>query len=104
MHANLLPSFTINAIGQFADQCWAIKRDRCFVYKIKHVRYTSDKQLLIYPYMSYCWEIWGNTYRLNSENSLLQKKLMRIINFFTAQKILKIQDLITHKMWYDYTL
>ena len=65
-------------------------------------------QSLVEPYMSYCCEIWGNTYTSRLRKlSLLQKKAIRIIYsldyhghtsvFFHCSKILKLQDLITHK-------
>ena len=65
-------------------------------------------QSLVEPYMSYCCEIWGNTYPSRLRKlSLLQKKAIRIIYsfdyhghtsvFFHCSKILKLQDLITHR-------
>ena len=65
-------------------------------------------QSLVEPYMSYCCEMWGNTYPYRLRKlSLLQKKAIQIIYsfdyhghtsvFFHCSKILKLQDLITHK-------
>ena len=65
-------------------------------------------QSLVEPYMSYCCEIWGNTYPSRVRKlSLLQKKAIRIIYsldyhghtsvFFHCSRILKLQDLITHR-------
>ena len=65
-------------------------------------------QSLVEPYMCYCCEIWGNTYPSRLRKlSLLQKKAIRIIYsldyhghtsvFFQSSKILKLQDLITHR-------
>ena len=65
-------------------------------------------QSLVEPYMSYCCEIWGNTYPSRLRKlSLLQKKAIRIIYsldyhghtslFFHCLQILKLQDLITHR-------
>ena len=56
--------------------------------------------------MSYCCEIWLNTYPFRlRKRSLLHKKDMRIIYnldyhtslFFHRSKVLKLQDLFTHK-------
>ena len=65
-------------------------------------------QSLVEPYMSYCCEIWGNTYPSRLRKfSLLQKKDIRIIYrhnyhgrtsvFFHCSNILKLRDLITHR-------
>jgi hypothetical protein len=60
---------------------------------------------LILPYMTYCIEVWGNTYKTNLNSLvLLQKKAIRIIsgaayldhtnNIFLNFKLLKFMDLV----------
>merc|ERR1712035_19378 len=62
---------------------------------------------LIAPYMTYCIEVWGNTYKTNTNPIfLLQKKAIRIISkkpfreptnpLFICLKILKFKDLVDY--------
>lgn len=63
----------------------------------------------ILPYMTYCVEVWGNTYKTNIYPiSILQKRAIRIIHkapyreptnpLFIKLKILKFKDLIDYKI------
>ena len=60
---------------------------------------------LFLPYMSYCCEVWGNTYKSNIECMyLLQKKVVRIVcgvgyrehtnELFSELRILKLIDIV----------
>lgn len=63
----------------------------------------------ILPYMTYCVEVWGNTYKTNTHPIfILQKRAIRIIHktayreptnpLFIKLKILKFKDLIDYKI------
>ena len=63
---------------------------------------------LFLPYMSYCLEVWGNTYKTTLEPlSIMQKKAMRIVNnvgyyehtndLFLKSQTLKFMDLAQFK-------
>ena len=89
-----------------------VSKSIAVLYKTKHFldikALRTLYQSLVEPYMSYCCEIWGNTYpsRLG-KLSMLQKKAIRIIYsldyhghtsvFFHCSKMLKLQHLITHR-------
>lgn len=81
-------------------------------HKVKYLLdHTSLKTLyasLILPYLSYCCEIWGNTYATNIVPLYkLQKKAVRVVNkagyrdhtnlLFYDMKALKLKDLIDWK-------
>lgn len=66
-------------------------------------------QSLIVPYMTYCVEIWGNTYKtIIKPIVILQKRAIRIINktdyhhqtnkLFTNSNLLKFDDLVEFKI------
>ena len=79
---------------------------------MNRTKYILDKnaRLILYyslflPYMSYCCEVWGNTYKSNSEcRYLLQKKVVRIVcgvgyrehtnELFSELRILKLIDIV----------
>ena len=79
-------------------------------------RYLLDQQALlilyyslILPYLSYCTEIWGNTYSSHLETVFkLQKKAIRIVHnvdfrdhtntLFIKSNLLKLEDLIKLKV------
>ena len=79
------------------------------MYKIKD-KVDNDILIMLYntlilPYLTYCNDIWGNTYYSRIHNLvLLQKRVIRIIgnagyrdhtsSIFQKFKILKLQDLI----------
>ena len=77
--------------------------------KVKHILdYSAMRTLycaMILPYLSYCAEVWGNTYKETTEPVfLLQKRAIRIIHkaryrdntheLFTKSKLLKFKDLV----------
>ena len=62
----------------------------------------------ILPYITYCMEVWGNTYKTNTESIfILQKRAIRIVNrsgyrepsnqLFIKLKALKFKDLVDLK-------
>ena len=64
---------------------------------------------LIMPYLLYCIEIWGNSYKTHLKPlQVLQKKAVRVVagasdlphtnNFFLDFKLLKLQDLIDQQI------
>uniref|UniRef100_A0A669CTI2 Reverse transcriptase domain-containing protein n=1 Tax=Oreochromis niloticus TaxID=8128 RepID=A0A669CTI2_ORENI len=70
-------------------------------YKAMRILYFS----LIFPYLSYCAEVWGNTYATYIHPLyLLQKKVVRMVhnvkyrehtnNLFIKSKLLKFEDLV----------
>ena len=79
---------------------------------MNRTKYILDKnaRLILYyslflPYMSYCCEVWGNTYKSNIECMyLLQKKVVRIVcgvgyrehtnELFSELRILKLIDIV----------
>lgn len=73
-------------------------------YKALYTVYCS----LILPYITYCLEVWGNTYRTNLQDVvILQKRAIRIVHnvgyrdhtnaLFLKSKTLKLDDLIKFK-------
>ena len=82
------------------------------VYRIRHLNRSALFILycsLFLPYLTYCAEIWGNTYKSNTQCMfLLQKKIVRIVydaNFrdhtdviFQDLKFLKCYDLVKLKI------
>ena len=82
------------------------------MYRIKH-KVDSKILLMIYntlilPHLSYCCEIWGNTYNTRLNNLiLLQKRAIRIVDnagwrehsseIFRKYRILKLTDLIEYQ-------
>lgn len=63
---------------------------------------------LILPHLTYCVEVWGNSYKNNIQAlCVIQKKAIRILNFaryrdhtnvlFLQSKILKFKDLVEFK-------
>ena len=70
-------------------------------HKSLHILYCS----LVLPYLNYCAEIWGNTYKCTLQSiSLMQKRAIRIIHnagytehtnaLFLKSKTLKFTDLV----------
>lgn len=62
----------------------------------------------IMPYITYCLEVWGKTYKTNTEPIfILQKRALRIVNkttyrastnpFFIKLKVLKFRDMVEFK-------
>ena len=73
-------------------------------HKSLHILYCS----LVLPYLNYCVEIWGNTYKTNLKPlCILQKKAIRIANkagyldhtniLFLQSHIMKLMDLVEYK-------
>ena len=67
---------------------------------------------LILPYLMYCMEIWGNTYKYNLKGIvLLQKRAIRIISganrlahtnkLFYDLKLLKLNDMVEYQSNFD---
>ena len=63
---------------------------------------------LLLPYMSYCVEVWGNTYKSNIQTIIImQKRAIRLINqegyrahtnpLFIKTQAIKFQDLVKFK-------
>ena len=63
---------------------------------------------LIIPYLSYCAEVWGNTYRSNIQPlTIIQKRAIRIVNkvgyydhtntLFLNSQVMKFIDLINYR-------
>uniref|UniRef100_A0A669CB82 Reverse transcriptase domain-containing protein n=1 Tax=Oreochromis niloticus TaxID=8128 RepID=A0A669CB82_ORENI len=72
--------------------------------KALHILYCA----LLLPYMSYCVEVWGNTYKSNTQTiTIIQKRAIRLINnvgyrdhtnaLFVKMKAIKFQDLVEFK-------
>ena len=73
------------------ELCKKISRGIGILSKLRH--FVSKRILiqiyysLIYPYLTYCVKIWGNTYWSNIKPLyIMQKKAIRIINFLTYQE------------------
>uniref|UniRef100_A0A8C6MEW6 Reverse transcriptase domain-containing protein n=1 Tax=Nothobranchius furzeri TaxID=105023 RepID=A0A8C6MEW6_NOTFU len=81
--------------------------------KVKGFLEISTLQTLYYsfilPYLTYCIEVWGNTYKTNTNPLfLLQKKVLRILykanprehtnKYFVLSKIMKFKDLVNLKI------
>lgn len=112
-----------NFLGVILDQklCWKpqinsvknkIAKSIAIMRKSRHLM--DSKALhtiyctLVLPYISYCTEIWGNTYKNNlNEIFTLQKKALRIIHktgyrdhtnpLFLHSKVMKFEDLVKYK-------
>ena len=82
------------------------------LYKVKDFVNQSSLYTLycsfILPYINYCVEVWGNTYKTNTDPIfILQKKAIRIVNnadyrdptnpLFTKLNTLKFKDLVDFK-------
>lgn len=78
---------------------WAMSE--IYDYMAMHISYFS----LIFPCLSYCAEVWGNTYASNIKPLyLIQKKVVRMVrnvkyrehtsNLFIKSNLLKLEDLV----------
>ena len=89
-----------------------IAKSIAILHKVKHLINQSSLYTLycsfILPYITYCVEVWGNTYKTNTETGFkLQKKAIRIINnrtnrepsnpLFIKLKALKFMDMVNLK-------
>ena len=89
-----------------------ISKSVAILYKVQYFLNKSSLYILycsfILPYMNYCVEVWGNTYKTNTEPIfILQKRAIRIINkttyreptnqLFIELKTLKFKDLVDYK-------
>lgn len=96
---------TTKSVGKLAKSISILVKSRHILdHKSLHTLYNT----LILPYLSYCVEIWGNTYKTNLQPlCTLQKKAIRIINntghlehtnlLFFKSHILKFIDLVKFK-------
>ena len=89
-----------------------LSRSIAVLNKVKHILDVSSLRMLycalVLPYLNYCSEVWGNTYK-STLNSLiiLQKKAIRIINkagyrdntniLFLKSNLLKFIDIVEYK-------
>ena len=86
-----------------------ISKSIAILYKMKHIVNKNSLYILycslILPYLTYCVEVWGNTYKTTTKPIyMLQKKAIRIINhsdylsptnpLFIKTKALKFEDLV----------
>ena len=91
------------------------KLNKCIgvIYKASYVLDTNALRLiycsLYLPYLSYCCEVWGTSYKTATENIVIsQKKVVRIINkvnkfhhtreLFLKLKLLKFRDIVDFKI------
>uniref|UniRef100_A0A8C6M4T9 Reverse transcriptase domain-containing protein n=1 Tax=Nothobranchius furzeri TaxID=105023 RepID=A0A8C6M4T9_NOTFU len=114
---------TIKFLGVIIDHkaCWKshityvrgkLARGIAVLGKVKHFLDRKTLYMLycafILPYMSYCVEVWGNTYKSNIQTIIImQKRAIRLINqegyrahtnaLFIKTQALKFQDLVKFK-------
>ncbi len=89
-----------------------ISKSIAVLYKVKDFLNQASLYTLycsfILPYISYCVEVWGNTYKTNTKPIfILQKRAIRIVNkttyrettnpLFIKLKALKFNDLVDFK-------
>ena len=99
----------LNWKAQVANVRSKISKTIAILYKIKDIinknsLYTLYCSLVL-PYLTYCVEVWGNTYKtITNPIFMLQKRAIRIINkmdylsptnpLFITKNVLKFQDLV----------
>lgn len=110
-------------LGVIIDEklCWKphihyikakISKSIAILYKINYLLNQQTLYTLycsfILPYITYCLEVWGNTYKTNTEPIfILQKRALRIVNkttyrapttpLFIKLKALKFRDIVDFK-------
>ena len=89
-----------------------LSRSISILSKAKHVLDRNSLRILycslVLPYLNYCSEVWGNTYKCSlNAITILQKRAIRIINnagfrdhtnaLFIKSKIIKFVDIVEYK-------